>query len=248
MILFLRELRDRIRHSCSYDVPSLHDDCTEFEVNNWTISRFVLDRLVPVVGVHPFPLNEQMLMVAAVCRLRPALIFEWGTNIGTSARIFHETCMSFGLSSVIHSVDLPDDIEHPEHPRRKRGMLVAGRNGIHLHQGDGLETALRILSDNRAAQRTLFFIDGDHEYSSVKRELEGIIREVPIADILLHDTFYQSPGSSYNVGPHRAIMDVLATVPGRFRVFSQSMGLPGMTLLWQAKDAGPGNPQGIRLR
>jgi hypothetical protein len=232
----LGSLFSRVRDRFSFVNPALNDDCSEFEVNNWTISRFVLKKLVPVVGIQPFPLNEQMLMVAAVCRLRPSYILEWGTNIGKSARIFYETCRTFDISAEIHSIDLPDDIEHGEHPKLKRGMLVKGKKGVHLHQGDGLETSLRILSEKPASLHPLFFIDGDHDYASVKRELEGIIIEAPEANILLHDTFYQSSGSTYNVGPNKAIADVLGTVPDKFSVLSQKLGLPGMTLLWQAKN------------
>jgi cephalosporin hydroxylase len=227
-----------IRERFTYDSPALHDDCEEFEVNNWIISRFVVRRLVPVVGVHPFSLPEQMLMVAAVCRLKPTHIFEWGTNIGKSARIFYETCRTFGIPAEIHSVDLPDDVEHGEHPKRNRGMLVKGRKGVHLHRGDGLETSLLILSEKPAALRPLFFLDGDHEYASVKRELEGIIRSVPYANVLLHDTFYQSPAAGYNIGPYQAIEDVLKSMPNNFKLLAQNSGLPGMTLLWQKQDQG----------
>ncbi len=226
----------RLSSDFSSDEPVVNPNCSEFEVNNWTISRFVINKLVPIVGEQPFPLNEQMLMVAAVCRLRPTHIFEWGTNIGKSARVFHETCIAFGIPAEIHSVDLPDDIEHGEHPRSKRGMLVKNKKGVFLHQGDGLETSLRILSEKATAARPLFFIDGDHEYSSVKRELQGVLLETPGADILLHDTFYQSSGSKYNIGPYKAVVDVLKTVPDKFNVLTQNIGLPGMTLLWQPKD------------
>lgn len=209
--------------------------CREFEVNNWIISQFVVDRLVQIVGVHPFPINEQMLMVAAICRLRPTHIFEWGTNIGKSARIFYETCRGFGIAAEVHSVDLPDEVEHAEHPGEKRGHLVRGIPGVQLHLGDGLDTSLQILATCGAAEvRPLFFLDGDHGYASVRRELEGIIEQVPLAGILLHDTFYQSEQSGYNVGPYRALVDVLADNEGTFKILSQNIGLPGMTLLWQA--------------
>ncbi|MDQ3112117.1 MAG: hypothetical protein M3R17_19715, partial [Bacteroidota bacterium] len=70
--------------------PSLNENASEFEVNNWVVSEFVIDKLVPAVGMHPFPINELMLMTASVCRFKPELIFEWGTNIGKSARVFYE--------------------------------------------------------------------------------------------------------------------------------------------------------------
>src|SRR4051812_22860104 len=84
-----------------YEDPALNLNASEFEVNNWRISEFVVEKLVPVVGMHPFPLDELMLMTATVCRFKPELIFEWGTNIGKSARIFYEITKSFDIRSEI---------------------------------------------------------------------------------------------------------------------------------------------------
>jgi hypothetical protein len=214
--------------------PAVNVGCSEFEVNNWVISEFIIERLVPVVGVHPFPLNELHFMVSAVCRLKPTHIFEWGTHIGKSARVFYETSQCFGLNLEIHSVDLPDDATHAEQPGQHRGVLVRGLQGVQLHQGDGLTTALSIYNRIGAPLRPLFFVDGDHGYDSVKRELTGIINSIPRANILLHDTFFQSRESGYNVGPHQAISAVMATMaPERHRLLSTQTGLPGMTLLYQ---------------
>lgn len=218
-----------------YTDPVLNEDCANFEVNNWIISQFVVKKLVPTVGFSPFPLNEQMLIVAAVCRLQPTHIFEWGTNIGKSARIFYEVCKEFGIDTEIHSIDLPDNVDHVEHPREKRGYLVKGLSGVTLHLGDGLDTSIRILAQVKASNSSpLFFLDGDHSYSSVKRELEYILEKVPYANILLHDTFNQSEESGYNVGPYKAMVDVLNATNHNFNIISQNIGLPGMTLLWQS--------------
>jgi cephalosporin hydroxylase len=215
--------------------------CQELEVNNWVISEFIIRRLAPVVGIHPYPINEQCLMVAAVCALRPTHIFEWGTNLGKSARIFYETARQFGIRTQIYSTDLPDDVEHVEHPGEKRGMYVRNLDGVRLLQGDGLETSLDIYlkekvnpdsSAKKEPATPLFFLDGDHGYGSVKRELEGIIAAAPEANILLHDTFFQSPESRYNIGPYQAIQDVLPTAPP-YRILRQDIGLPGMTLLYR---------------
>ena len=155
----------RRQRKYEFEDPSINSNSTEFEVNNWIISRFVIDKLVPVVDIVPFPVNEQVLMVAAVCRIKPTHIFEWGTNIEKSARIFYETCRAFGLDAEIHSIDLPDDMEHIEHPRENRGLLVKGIKEVNLHLGDGLENALQIVSDFKKDNlRPLFFIDGDHSY------------------------------------------------------------------------------------
>src|SRR4051812_11884192 len=101
-------LTTRLRGRTTVAPPDIvrNAGCSEFEVDTWQISQFVLEKLVPIVGAHPFPLSELMLLSAAVCRMRPVLIFEWGTHIGKSARAFHEIAAHFGIPCVIHSVDL----------------------------------------------------------------------------------------------------------------------------------------------
>lgn len=217
----------------TYSNPSVNPGSAEFEVNNWIISEFVVEKLVPVAGVHPFPLNELMLMSAAVCRFRPSLIFEWGTNIGKSARVFYETIKAFNIPCEIHSIDLPDDVFHNEHPKQNRGKLVRGLKEVTLHQADGLTRSFEIYdkSSNRAS--VLFFVDGDHSYESVKKELDAILTHVPHAAVLLHDTFYQSEDSGYNFGPYNAVRDVLASRDGKYNVISTNTGLPGMTLVYK---------------
>jgi cephalosporin hydroxylase len=195
------------------------------------LSRFVLTRLIPTVGIQPFPLHELLLMCAAVCRLEPPLIFEWGTHVGRSARVFYECARHYGIVTQIHSVDLPDEIGHVEHPRDLRGRLVRGLPNVHLHQGDGIEVSLAIWRSSGRPPTPLFFIDGDHAYESVFRELSAVAAEIPGASVLLHETFNQSSGSGYNVGPHRAIEDVMRAHRGRYRRIDSGLGLPGMTLL-----------------
>lgn len=215
-----------------YVDPIVNASCDYFEVNNWVVSDFVVKELLPIVGVRPFPLNELVLMTAAVCRLKPEYIFEWGTHIGKSARIFYETCRHFQVAVEIHSIDLPADAEHEENPGFERGKLVKGLPGIFLHIGDGLNDSLKIIDTLVAKNpKLLFFVDGDHEYSSVRRELEGILQHAPSASILLHDTFCQSESSGYNIGPFKAIEDVLTRLPDVFSIYRQDLGLPGMILL-----------------
>ncbi|MES2209893.1 MAG: class I SAM-dependent methyltransferase [Chloroflexota bacterium] len=175
-----------------------------------------------------------MLMVATVCRFQPSGIFEWGTHIGKSARIFYESTAHYRIPAEVHSTDLPDDVGHPEHPHLERGRFVRELPRVHLHQGDGLETSLLIWSEAGRPTGSLFFVDGDHAYESVRREVDGIALAVPDATILVHDTFSQSRDANYNVGPYRAIGDVLGRFPGRFRRHDSGLGLPGMTLLYQA--------------
>ena len=218
-----------------YRSPVLNPGCREFEIDNWILSKFVLRELVPVVGIKPYPLSELMLATAAVCRLKPTHIFEWGTHIGKSARIYYETVKHFHIPCEIHSIDLPDDVRHEEHPGKLRGLLVKNIREVKLHQGDGLDVSLtlyRNFKDLRTKVRPLFFLDGDHKYRSVKRELKNIMKYVPEAWILVHDTFFQSSQSGYNTGPYRALQTVLRETPHKYKVLSVNTGLPGMTLLF----------------
>ena len=231
----LRQLFRKLKYSLQKtdSDPVVNLDCTEFEINNWTVSDFIVHELIPLVGTHPYPICELNLLVAAVCRLKPKQVFEWGTNIGISARVFRETAKKFNLTLEIHSIDLPDDVEHVEHPQGKRGMMVRGLPEVTLHYGDGLEKTLEIFGKSLEQTPPLIFIDGDHSYEAVKRELRGVIENIPKVSIILHDTFYQSEKSEYNIGPHQAITEILREVPDRFKVISTTTGLPGMTLLYQ---------------
>lgn len=207
---------------------------SEFEVDLWTLSDFVLDKIVPAVGVRPYPLNELLLMTAAACRLKPSVVFDWGTHIGVSARVFYECARAFGLSYEIHSVDLPPDASHVEHPGQEHGRLVRGLAGVHLHRGNGVEVALDLWNKMGKPARPLFFVDGDHAFESVRDELTRIFSAVPDAAALAHDTFFQSADSNYNVGPALAIAEVTANFPSRFKLIHSGLGLPGMTLILPA--------------
>ena len=229
---FLGKVRRQIRHAVGKKSdPVRNPQASEFEVDLWVLSDFVLDTIVPVVGVRPYPLNELLLMTAAACRLRPSVVFDWGTHIGASARIFHECSKAFNLGYEVHSIDLPPDTAHVEHPGQEHGRLVRGLDKVHLHRGNGVEVALDVWRRLGQPRRPLFFVDGDHAYESVRDELSKIFSASGDASALAHDTFFQSADSGYNVGPARAVDDVMQSFPGRFKVIKSGLGLPGMTLM-----------------
>ena len=143
----------------------------------------------------------------------------------------HETARHYRIPCTVHSVDLPADEDHVEHPGARRGEMVRDLPGVQLHEGDGLSTSLAIWRKEGEDPHPLFFVDGDHSYESVRRELDGILEAVPGASILLHDTFFQSSESGYNVGPRRAIEETLAARPEAYQAYHTGIGLPGMTLL-----------------
>jgi cephalosporin hydroxylase len=211
--------------------PVRNPGASEFEVDLWTLSDFLLEKIVPVVGVRPYPLNELLLMTAAACRLRPSVVFEWGTHIGVSARVFFECQKAFNLGFEIHSIDLPPDATHVEHPGQEHGRLVRGLGKVHLHRGDGVKVALELWHKLGKPKRPLFFVDGDHAYESVRDELSEIFAEIPDASVLAHDSFFQSAESKYNIGPALAIDEVVGRFPSRFKIIKSNLGLPGMTLL-----------------
>lgn len=229
---FLGKVRRQIRHAVGKKSdPVRNPQASEFEVDLWVLSDFVLDTIVPVVGVRPYPLNELLLMTAAACRLRPSVVFDWGTHIGASARIFHECSKAFNLGYEVHSIDLPPDTAHVEHPGQEHGRLVRGLDKVHLHRGNGVEVALDVWRRLGQPRRPLFFVDGDHAYKSVRDELSKIFSASGDASALAHDTFFQSADFGYNVGPARAVDDVMQSFPGRFKVIKSGLGLPGMTLM-----------------
>lgn len=222
--------KTRIHAEADMQTPAVNLNCREFEVNKWVISEFIVKRLVPVVGVKPFSLDELLLMVSTVCWLKPTHIFEWGTNVGVSARVFYETIRHFDIRCEIHSVDLPDDRHHVEHPGEGRGALVRDIKEVKLYQGDGALTALDLWKSAGNKSAPLFFLDGDHSYESVKRELGLIHGSIGDASCLIHDSFFQSEESGYNVGPFLAVRDFLSNVPEKFRHIDAHLGLAGMTL------------------
>ena len=232
MKLIIKKILNRALHAPGLVCPN--PDGTEYEVNNIVLSDFVLAKLVPVVGTNPYPLNELLLMAGAVCRFRPTHVFEWGTNIGASARVFYETARQFKIPLDIHSIDLPDNVGHVEHPGSSRGRLVRNKPGVTLHLGDGLETSLSIYRTLPTGSRALFFVDGDHGYKSVRHELDSIVKHVEAPIVLLHDTFYQSTESGYNTGPYLAVKEVLESMPPsrKLKTIVANTGLPGMTLVY----------------
>ncbi len=138
---------------------------------------------------------------------------------------------AFKLGYEIHSIDLPSDATHVEHPGQEHGRLVRGLPKVHLHRGSGVKVAVELWQKLGRPRRPLFFVDGDHAYELVRDELNEIFSTVPDASALTHDTFFQSAELGYNVGPARAIEEIVAKFPDRFRIINSGLGLPGMTLL-----------------
>lgn len=232
-----RRLRARRFSATSVDFA----DSPLLECDAWSVGEFVRRKLLPLVGPHPFPPNELMLMVAAFVWTKPALLIEWGTNLGISARVFHETKQWQKLDTELHSIDIPPDHTHVEQPGTRRGLLVRNK-GVHLHLGDGADTARSILADN-GSPTTLVLVDGDHSKESVLRDITITLEEAPDARLLVHDTFFQ-PGSGYNHGPYEAVSEALRGIARGHVAISEALGRPGMTFLYPSPAIEEEEPSG----
>jgi len=164
---------------------------------------------IPGYGTDEVEFIEETLLAC-----RPKFIGEWGTNLGASARIFHELCVHHEIPAVINTVDLPEELESldRDHSGIQTGDLLEGVP-VWRHRGDGVTVALEMWV--RAGRPpALFFLDGDHGFENVYRELVAIATVAPRAWMLLHDT-QGAPGA--------ASLTFVGRFPGRYdRVHLQS--------------------------
>lgn len=195
------------------------------ETDKWLLSKW-LPTLVRVVGTHPFSFDELLVMVAAFEYHRPEVVIDVGTHLGKSARVWHEVAKWLGEPCQIHTIELFDP-KHPEFPGQQLGEFIRGLPVIQ-HLGDGYTVARDLILANRS-KRVLLFLDGDHAFETVLRELHLASLLPGASAILVHDTFYQ-PGAPYNHGPYLAIEEFRKTFPFR-QVVHLQLGLPGLSYL-----------------
>jgi cephalosporin hydroxylase len=202
------------------------------ELDKWELSSFILNKIIPIIGIKPYPLDELLFLVSIICKYNPTFIFEWGTHLGKSTRIFHETIKYFNLKTEIHSFDLPDEINHIEHPGNQRGIYVKGCKNVFLYQEDGLARSIKIYNESTIPNKSvIYYLDGDHSLDTVLNELTTINNNIYNSVIILHDTFFQSNESGYNTGPHDAINIFLESNNIKFKRIDTNFGLPGMSVL-----------------
>lgn len=151
--------------------------------------------------------------------LRPDFLCEWGTNTGHSARFFHEARHALRFRCVIHSVEMSDRVHvlraEDVAANRSRGSMVQGLS-VHLHVGDGPVVA-RELCEEASPERPLFFIDDNHEETTVRNALEHLHGLSPREVFLLDDALMASPdvpsGAFVPHGPGRAAYAFAAAHP-----------------------------------
>jgi len=212
-----------------YNVKTILKEGSVFEANCWILSEILLDRVIPKIGIRPYPLNEQMLMAAAVAFVQPKIIIEWGTHVGKSARLFWEVEEALGLNCQIYTIDSMNP-DHPEFPGAARGRYLSNTE-VKQIVGDGAEIANKLLEDSLESNPVLVYVDGEHSREAVKRDLTIWDKLSSGSGILPHDVFYQIP-SSYNIGPWEAFQELLQEQKSNIsQVQWQLLGLPGMVFV-----------------
>lgn len=143
---------------------------------------------VRAFGLPAYGNQEVEFFENVLGRLRPTHVFEWGTNVGASARLFHEASLELNYKCEVHTVEIPDDLAllDRDHPGQRYGQWIEGLP-IHTHRGFGLIESIR-LHKELGPERALFFLDGNHSYGVVLAELEEVAALDPGAVMMVHDT------------------------------------------------------------
>ena len=191
-------------------------------VNKSILSEIVL-RISRIIGTCPYPLDEQMLMGYAFIRSKPDIVLDCGTNVGKSARFFYEFARQVRHPCEVHTIDLMGPT-HPECPWSSLGRYIRGLP-ITQHIGDSYEIGIKLI-EAFPARRYLIFIDGDHTYAGVKKDIQLLDRAKPGSAALFHDATFFLPKLSPDIC--RAIDEYVEAYPVAY-VYHQGMGLPGMS-------------------
>lgn len=160
-------------------------------------------RRVRAFGLPAYGDQEVEFFESVLVRLRPTHVFEWGTNVGASARLFYEGARELGYKCEVHTIEIPDELGllDRDHPGQRYGQWIQNLP-IHTHRGFGLIESIRLhgeLNPNQA----LFYLDGNHSYGVVLAELEEVSALDSDAVIMVHDTInYTDPAIDSFVTDH----------------------------------------------
>jgi len=175
--------------------------------------------------------DDEVLFMATLMNVRkPRYVFEWGTNVGASARIFYEAAVLLEIPCEVHTIELPMELSHldVDHPGERIGIYLPDDDGHKTVKmcswwGDGVTMAME-LHDSVRPEPTLFYVDGDHRFESVMRELRLIRHKAPTTPILMHDTIHLPDVA-------KAIETFSREYPGLYR-YEQLESQAGMMALW----------------
>lgn len=150
---------------------------------------------VRAFGLPAYGDQEVQFFESVLKRLRPTHVFEWGTNVGASARLFYEAALELGYPCEVHTTEIPDYLAllDRDHPGERYGIWIKALP-VHRHRGYGLLESIdwhRKLKPEQA----LFYLDGNHSYGVVLAELEEVSALDSDAVIMVHDTIKYTGGA-----------------------------------------------------
>ena len=130
--------------------------------------------------------GEGWLLYALVRVIRPLVVVEVGTGVGSSALWLTQALADNGWGR-LHSIDLNECADARERVTR------AGLSGfVTFHTTDSRGAEAKALAE-RVAPIGLLFVDGAHDYTSVRRDIESWAAAVPKGGLVIfHDATKQT--------------------------------------------------------
>lgn len=124
--------------------------------------------------------REKVLLYSMVFAFAPERVLEIGVRWGGGSRIIHSALSDLGRG-VLVGLDPQPALEYDWSEIADRATLVVGRSPEDLGRA----------RDAAKGQFDFAFIDGDHSFEGVKRDLEGVRPYLaPGAALLMHDAYH----------------------------------------------------------
>ena len=149
-------------------------------------------RLHEVMGFHADPKpREKILRYAMVFALAPQRTLEIGVRWGGGSRIIHAALSDLGTGTLV-GLDPEPALEFDWSQIADCATLVIGKSPDDLGRA----------RDAAGGLFDLAFVDGDHSFEGVKRDLEGIRPHLaPGATVLLHDAYHPPVARAIDLAP-----------------------------------------------
>lgn len=132
-------------------------------------------------------------------------------EIGVDTGNFSQEILTRCQPSELHLFEMdPDRIVHPD--ILKEMKQDGGR--LHLHVGDSAASMRRVPD----GMFDIVYIDGDHAYEGVKRDIEATLPKLkPTGSLVFNDYSVWSPVGMYHCGVARAVHELCLEQPWKFR-------------------------------
>jgi len=153
---------------------------------------------VSLRGEFELPTTEHVYLGCLVEYLKPATLFEIGTNRGRTTRLLAERS---GPQARVYTLELPPQrmLDARCFPEARPELI-----GEKFRHQPIASKIVQLYGDSRTFDFSPYdgaidfaFIDGDHTYEGVKRDTENVLRMVPPGGVIIWDDYH--PESSIGV-------------------------------------------------